>query len=115
MPLLKIQTNVEVSTDDADRLLHALTELVVVKLNKPIEYVQVLLDPNRALHFAGTDQPNAYVELRALGLAEDQAKPLSAAICQLLKERLNIPGERVFINFFDVPRALWGWNGSTFA
>jgi phenylpyruvate tautomerase len=115
MPLLKIQTNVSVPPDKTGALLQSLTDFVVREMNKPKDYVQTLLEPNQSLAFAGTSQPNAFVELRSLDLAENKTKALSAAIAALLEEHLGIPPGRVFINFFDVPRPMWGWNGSTFA
>jgi len=115
MPLLTIQTNLPLSADKSDILLHALTDLVVREMNKPLEYVQVLIEADATLHFAGSGDASAFVELRALDFATDQAKPLSAVICKLLKDHLNIPPERVFINFFNIPRPLWGWNATTFA
>jgi hypothetical protein len=84
-------------------------------MNKPKQYVQVWLEGGCHLQLGGSDQPSAFVELRALDLAEAQAKPLSAAIAGFLKEKLSIPGDRVFINFQDVPRSMWGWDSSTFA
>jgi len=115
MPLLKIHTNLALSQDQKAALLQAMTDLVVKEMNKPREYVQAWLQSDCHLQLAGSDQPNAFVELRALDLAEAQAKPLSAAIAGLLQETLSISPDRVFINFIDMPRTMWGWNGTTFA
>jgi phenylpyruvate tautomerase PptA (4-oxalocrotonate tautomerase family) len=114
MPLLKIQTNQPVTPDQSPGLLRDLTDLVVNQLNKPREYVQVLLEPETVQVFAGTDQPNAFVELRSLGLPDGKPKELSRALCQLLQQHLAIAPERVFINYFDMPRTMWGWNNDTF-
>ena len=62
----------------------------------------------------GSGQPTAFAELRALDLSESMAKPFSAALAGFLEEKLSISPNRLFINFFDIPRPLWGWNGSTF-
>ena len=114
MPLLRIQTNVAVSEDKADALLSQGTDLIVNVMNKPREYVQVVLGPEVAIAFAGSRVASAFVELRSLGLPEDTAKLLSEKICDLLEVELAIPPARVFINFFDFPRPMWGWNGKTF-
>ena len=114
MPLLRIQTNVAVSADKADALLSQGTDLIVNVMNKPREYVQVVLGPEVAIAFAGSREASAFVELRSLGLPEDTAKLLSEKICDLLEVELAIPPVRVFINFFDFPRPMWGWNGKTF-
>ncbi len=114
MPLLKIQVNTTISGEQAEALLSQGTALVVNEMNKPREYVQVVLEPDTAIAFAGTREPSAFVELRSLGLPEDLAKLLSEKICALLESELAIPPARVFINFFDFPRPLWGWDGKTF-
>ena len=115
MPLLKIQVNTVVLADKAEALLSQGTDLIVNEMNKPRDYVQVVLEPGTAIAFAGTREPSAFVELRSLGLPEETARLLSEKICGLLEAELSIPPTRVFINFFDFPRPLWGWNGKTFA
>ena len=114
MPLLKIQTNAAVPADQLEALLSQGTDLVVNEMNKPRDYVQVVVEPDVSMAFAGTGEPAAFVELRSLGLEEAQAKELSEKLCTLLETGLGIPPARVFINFFDIPRPLWGWNGRTF-
>ena len=114
MPLLRIETNLAVNPEVTERLLKKATELVVRELNKPIEYVQVMLKQAEALCFGGTTQPNAFVELRSLGLPADRIKPLSRAVADLLSQELGVPPNRLFINFCDVDRTMWGWNGDTF-
>lgn len=113
MPLLKLQTNLNVAETTAHGLLESLTTLVVRELGKPREVVQVLLEDGCALTFAGTTDPNALVELRALGLAEGRTAHLSKSICDLLERKLGIAPARVFINFQDFRRTMWGWNGKT--
>ena len=114
MPLLRIQTNVAVPADKADALLSQGTDLIVNEMNKPREYVQVVVESEVAIAFAGTQEASAFVELRSLGLPEEMARLLSEKICGLLEVQLAIPSARVFINFFDFPRSMWGWDGKTF-
>jgi len=115
MPLLKIQINTAVPAAKAEALLSQGTDLIVNEMNKPREYVQVVVEPEVAIAFAGTLEPSAFVELRSLSLSEETAKILSEKICALLETELTVPSARVFINFFDFPRPLWGWDGKTFA
>ena len=114
MPLLRIQTNVAVPADKADALLSQGTDLIVNEMNKPRKYVQVVMEPEMAIAFARTRDASAFVELRSLGLTEDAVRLLSEKICGLLEAQLAIPSARVFINFFDFPRPMWGWDGKTF-
>ncbi len=110
MPLLRIQTNVE----KPHRLFQKGTELVARELNKPVQYIQVIVQTGLAQSFAGTHEPNAFGELRSLGLSANKARSLSRALATLLQEELQIRPDRVFINFADVDAEMWGWNGDTF-
>ena len=57
----------------------------------------------------------ALVEVRGIGgIGGETNKKLSQAICGILNERLDVPENRTYINFFNIPASDWGWNGSTF-
>lgn len=114
MPLLRIQTNVCLSQDSSAALLRKATDWVAAELQKPVDYVQVVLEPGSCMAFAGTTEPTAFVELRALNLPKDRTKALSAGLCQLVEVAFQVPPDRVFINFCDLPGNLWAWNGGTF-
>ena len=77
MPLLKIQPTAAVPADQLETLLSQGTDLVVNEMNKPREYVQVVVEPEVDIAFAGTRDASAVVELRSLGLPEETAKILS--------------------------------------
>ena len=114
MPFVSIITNVGIGAEATEVFLSQLTQLVVNKLSKPKEYVQVTVNGGQAMQFAGTSEPTAFVELRALGLSEELAKPMATELTQLVRSALSITPDRIFINLMDVPRSRWGWNGSTF-
>lgn len=114
MPLLKIHTNVTVDADGQRGLLAEASSCVAGALGKPEQYVMVVVEAGQAVMFAASDEPAAFVELRSIGLPQARTPELSKALCGLLEECLGIPPDRVFINFADVPRALWGWNNGTF-
>ena len=114
MPLIILQTNQPIADEAATSLLSALTNLASEQLNKPKEYVQVLIHPSAAMSFAGTAEPTAWVEVRSLGLPEGSPQRLTEGLCRILKDELDIPPARVFANFVDVPRTHWGWDGRTF-
>jgi len=114
MPYLKIQSNQILDQNQQSILLQDASKLIASELGKPESYVMVNLEPTRPMSFAGTDEPTAYLELKSIGLAESQTKSLSAALCQLIHSFFNISQDRVYIEFADAPRSMWGWNGSTF-
>ena len=114
MPFLRIQTNRDVSGPDRQALVRDASTLVAGQLGKPERYVMVAFEPNPAMVFGGEDAPLAYLELKSIGLAEDQTAGLSEALCGLVNDRLGIDQDRVYIEFADAPRKMWGWNGGTF-
>jgi len=91
-----------------------LRPLVAKELGKPESYVMVNIEPTRPMLFAGTNEPTAYLELKSIGLADSQTKDLSAALCNLITNKIKIPTERIYIEFANAPRSMWGWDKSTF-
>jgi phenylpyruvate tautomerase PptA (4-oxalocrotonate tautomerase family) len=81
---------------------------------KPERYVLVELMENQAMLFAGTSDPLAYLECKSIGLSASQAKSISAAVSRILKDNLQLNGDRIYIEFSNCPGEYWGWNGSTF-
>ena len=113
MPLLKIETNAPLP-EDSEPLLRQASTLVAGMLGKPESYVMVGLNANPYLCFAGSSEPLAYVELKSLGLPEDRTAEFSEALCGFLETRLQIPAGRIYIEFSNPSRHLWGWNSGTF-
>lgn len=114
MPLLRIQANLDPDPERRRALLGAASQLVATELGKPERYVMVSLEPNPDMLFGGEDAPLAYLELKSIGLPEANTTALSEALCGLMEERLGIAKDRVYIEFADAERHLWGWNGGTF-
>lgn len=114
MPYLKIQTNQDISTEAAESLLKAASKAVAEGLGKPERYVMVNLDPSHPMLFAGDNTPTAYLELKSIGLPGDKTKALSASLCSLISTHADIEPARIYIEFADAPRHMWGWNNSTF-
>ncbi len=114
MPFLKIQTNHTLSGTDAKGLAGKASALVAEQLGKPERYVMVSVENNPAMQFAGTDAPLAYLELKSIGLPETATAGISDALCQLVASEAGIEPDRVYIEFSDAPRKMWGWNHGTF-
>ena len=114
MPLLKIETNSKLSNDKRDALLKKASRAVAQQLGKPEAYMMVILETERPMIFAGSSEPAAFMNLKAIGLPGSKIAQLSALLCDLAKTELGVASERVYINFADVPANLWGWNGETF-
>ncbi|MES9972593.1 MAG: phenylpyruvate tautomerase MIF-related protein [Candidatus Thiodiazotropha sp.] len=114
MPLLKITTNQSLDQDQTDALLKHASESVAAVLGKPEKYVMISLHHNPQMLFDGSSDLLAYLELKSIGLPDDQTRKISQSLCQLMEQQLAIPPERVYIEFSAAERHQWGWNSSTF-
>ena len=114
MPYLMIQTNQTIDAAGGKSLLTKASKLVASELGKPESYVMVALEDKTPMLFAGDEAPLAYLELKSIGLPENKTTTLSAALCGLMEETIGVSKDRVYIEFADAPRSMWGWNGSTF-
>lgn len=114
MPLLEITTNCTLAIAQQQSLVSEASTLVAALLGKPEQYVMVSINSSTTMCFAGDSQPLAYLTLKSIGLPGDQTKHYSQQLCEWLTQALDIPAQRIYIEFIDAPRHLWGWNGSTF-
>ena len=114
MPFLRIQTNTVLTGEQASEVAARASTLVAEQQGTPERYVMVSVEHNAAMQFAGNDAPLAYLELKSIGLPESITADTSRALCQLLVDAAGIDPERVYIEFSDAPRKMWGWNNGTF-
>ncbi len=114
MPLISITTNQSVSTKRKAQFLQQLSATTSAMLGKPESYVMAIFNEQSQMLFAGSTQPLAYVELKSLGLPENNIAEYSAKLCSLIEDELNIPPERTYIEFSAPERHMWGWSGRTF-
>jgi len=110
MPLLTLSSNQKAD----ESLLKKASETVAAMLGKPERYVMVVINHNPQMLFAGVEAPLAYLELKSIGLPAERTAEFSRILCDLVSQQMQIPADRVYIEFSDAERHLWGWNGSTF-
>jgi phenylpyruvate tautomerase PptA (4-oxalocrotonate tautomerase family) len=112
MPVLTITTNSHV--DSSKETLKKLSLCVAEMLGKAENYVMVQIQHQSQILFAGNDEPLAYVELKSIALPQEHTSELSSTLCSLISNEFNIPQNRIYIEFSDLQRHLFGWNGKTF-
>ena len=114
MPHLSITLWNEPFESIRQKLMAGASALVAKTLVKSESSVCVTV-PHAAMLFGGEPGPAAFLELRSLGgLDANVNAVLSRKLCKLLESEIDIPPERVFLNFVNVERGDWGWNGKTF-
>jgi len=114
MPFVKLQTNIELDETLRKQLLKQVSSLTASQLNKPENYVMVVIEESCSMLFAGTTEPLCYVELKSISLPENKTSTISGALCELIKTTVGINPDRVYIEFADAQRSMWGWNSATF-
>ena len=74
----------------------------------------VSINDNASVIFGGTDDPTALGCLYSIGaIAQESNGAIQAAVTDLL-EPFGVAENRIYINFFDMPRANVGWSRKTF-
>ncbi|MGM0376618.1 MAG: phenylpyruvate tautomerase MIF-related protein [Bacteroidota bacterium] len=114
MPLLKINTNKEVAPATQKEFLKEASYRVGKILQKPEKVVMTIFEPPVPMTFAGTEEATAYLEVKSIGLTEEQASCMAGDIPELVKKHLSISPDRIYIEFSDAPGKFWGWNMGTF-
>ena len=112
MPVLQITTNVTIG--DADALSKQASNLVAEILGKSESYVMVNINDNADLVFAGTNEPCAHLILKSLGLPESETKAYSEKLCSFVEQQLGVSPSRIYIEFFNPERHMFGWDSRTF-
>lgn len=117
MPLIKVQTSTSAPESTVvEELLKSLSAKLAKHLGKPESYVMTAFEPEVKMSFAGTFEPVCYIEVKSIGnMSPMQTKAMSQDFCQQIQDKLAVPMNRIYVEFADAERAMWGWNGSTFA
>ncbi|QRW26908.1 macrophage migration inhibitory factor [Rhizoctonia solani] len=85
-------------------------------LGKPEKYISVAFNYVGTLSFHGTFDPAFLLHITSLGNINPEVNEVySKAFFEHFKEKLNIPGDRGYITFYDPGNAYLGHEGTTFA
>lgn len=114
MPYLKINTNKATDITAQTTFLKNASKKVAEILQKPEKFVMTQFDQPTPMTFGGTDEDLAYLEIKSIGLTNEQAAQLAKEIPSIVEKELEIDPSRVYIEFADATRSFWGWNKGTF-
>ena len=114
MPCLIIKTNQAMNEQEKNNFCLSVSAITAELLGKPESYVMTLLEEQVAMTMSGTAEPAAYIELKSINLPEDQTTELSSQLCRHISTLLEIKPGRIYIEFSNAQRHLWGWDSKTF-
>ncbi len=114
MPYLKLQTNQTLTGEEKIGLCKITSECIAESLNKSEKYVMVTIQSDQIMTFAGTNEACAYIELKSIELPRDRVSELSTKLCNMIQRNVGAAPERIYIEFTDSSRDMWGWDGKTF-
>jgi len=109
MPYINVSTSAKI--EDKKILLEEISILVSSLTNKSKRFVMAKIDDNSEMYF-DDESPCCFLEIKSIGSLNpsEMAKPIS----DFVYEKMEIPKNRIYISFEDVPASLWAWNGRTF-
>jgi len=114
MPLVSVNVTQQLDRESKEKLKKVCNDIIVKVLGKPQKYIMVIVHDKEDIYFDGSNLSAAYLEVKSIGeFTPEQTKELSKRFCDHL-ERLGIKPDRVYIEYNDAKRHLWGYNGTTF-
>jgi phenylpyruvate tautomerase PptA (4-oxalocrotonate tautomerase family) len=114
MPCLIIKTNLSLTGQQKENFAQSASAETAKILSKPETYVMTQIEDNITMTMSGTLEPAVYMELKSINLPEDSTTELSAKLCQHISQLMEINSSRIYIEFSNAQRHLWGWDNRTF-
>ena len=115
MPFIRITLSDVILEDKKKEILDSVSQIISEALSKPKQYIMVSLETS-SIMMSGRMGQAAFIDLRSIGKINSKTNTqISKQICELLNKELDIPADRIFLNFSDIAGVNWGWNSSTFA
>lgn len=114
MPYISTKTTVAICPKKRERIKDKLGQAIEIIPGKSEQWLMLSFEDEAIMYFRGTnDKPIAYVEVKSFGKAPTDAyNKFTKAICDILKEELEIEPDCVYVKYEEVSH--WGWNGNNF-
>lgn len=113
MPFIDSKITLKVSEEKREIIKSRLGKEISI-IGKPESFLMVGFEDEYSLYMAGNKlEKGAYVAVRIFGNASSDAYDrLTAAICNIFEEELDIPARNVYVSYIGTKD--WGWNGGNF-
>ena len=114
MPFISTTTTESLNKNKKDEMAKRLGSAISLIPGKSEAHLMLGFYEETTMYFAGkTNTPMAFFEVKTLGTAhKDDLSALTAELCKIAKEVLNIESEFVYVKYEEIEH--WGWNGSNF-
>ena len=116
MPTFILNSNVpKLDSVKIEKIQHDATTILSEQIGKSPDFVMTVLNFDHDLSFGNSPEPCAYAEVKNVGsLNPELTNSMSRDLCTLISSSLNVSEEKIYIEFQESERHLWGWNGKTF-
>ena len=114
MPILQIRTNVELDKAAALALTKKASAAVAQGLGKAESWVMCAIETGFSMTLGGDESPCALVTLKSFGFKVEDRGSLAKILCDLLDAELEIAGDRVYLELFDLDRQSFATAGALF-
>ena len=117
MPLVKVHHSNEFTNDILNSFSKSLSKLVGNTLGKSEDFVMIIFQRTELQSF-GLDSttPSLFIELKNVGkFSPEITNTLSAKITALCIGFIDVEPTRIYLEFQESERHLWGWNTKTFS
>lgn len=114
MPFINSKITLKVEKEIQDVIKERLGKAIELIPGKSESWLMVGFEDEYSLYFKGQDcEKAAFVEVKVLGtVTKESYDQLTAEICKIYKEVLDIPGDQIYIKYEEVSH--WGYNGFNF-
>ncbi|OUQ19369.1 hypothetical protein B5E84_06275 [Lachnoclostridium sp. An14] len=114
MPFINTKITKTLDREEKDQLTAAINQITSECLGKGENWIMSGWEDGCDLYFKGKqDGAIVYVEVKLFGTPRPEAcERMTKQVCDLFKEKLDIPADRVYVSYFATDR--WGWNGGNF-
>ncbi len=114
MPYFKIETNQKLDNAGAEKLSKDMSSFLSGMLGKPERVIMVSVNHSATMTFNENTLPVGYAEMKSIGLTQDKCPVYAKSICEFFETALNIPADRLYIDFAAIDGKWFGWNKQTF-
>jgi phenylpyruvate tautomerase len=115
MPLIQVFTSAIPAPATSDKLLRDLSGALAAQFEKPEQWVMTCLVPGLAMTFGGTPAPTCFAAIKNIGkIAPAKSAKISADLTSRLSAALEVPSNRIYLEFNEATGHLWGYDGGTF-